>query len=524
MRSFYVIVASSASKDIFPENTLQEFSNQLPQEIDVTNYKVALQSIFLDNKYGNIPNSILGTRNHFLMFPSTDFMKEPLGVYNITDFTLSPNKFATEASSQLNRQNHRVLVMVIQKKIQIVTTNCVLLVHKQINRYLQFSSQKQKYLGEDYFVLNSEGATHTFISTEAFPTEIITPTVIKVQLEEMQQHVGEVELVQDLAVIKVKDVTYPFFNVCKRKEYMKLRCNRLTSLSVRLVDQENFPIHVGIGQATLVKLQFKTFPMKSFVLRLSSLESNNIFSDNSSSSFRIQLRHPIETLHNWEVALSSIYLPNKISVTSVFLPTNFYIDISANGQTFQRMSLHDVTDFSPEGFVTLCTSKLARMFAQSPPPIEIVTREKGELYVRFQENTVLRISGMLAYILSKAPTPDLQEFWVMEGEKKAIEQLGKLNFARAQPHVVLLHCNFITPIVVGNTFGQVLQVIPYYDTAANVSGNLMKYEAQHMDFLPMSMNDRAMLQFEIRNVLGELISFQNKNAELLITLVFREII
>ena len=521
MESFYLTVASNASTNIFPQNSLDSFSNQLPHEIDVTHFKVALQSIFVDNKYGNVPSSILGTRNHFLLFLARSDVElaRPHRICNISDFSLSSGNLAKTLNDQLNHGVKRVLVNDAQKTIEIVLTNCVLLVHKQINRYLEFGQEKKVYLGDEYVVLASEGETKTFASGKPFSHKRISPPVIKVQLGQMQQNVSEVSFFQDLAIIKVKEKNvYPFANICKRKEYFKLNLNRLTELSARLVDEENYPLHFGSGQPTFLKLQFKKFPMSSNVIRFSSLESREIFSNNNSSSFRIQLRQSINTA--WDVALSSIYLPNKINSSSLLSEENFYISIATDGNTFNRVVLHDLSDFSTEGFVVHCNAKIAAAFPQGLP-FRLVLQEDGNIEVGYEMDATAHISGMLAYLLAKAPAPDTQPFWVMEGQRGGKNKWWIVDFKRLEPHVVLLHCNFITPVVVGNTFGQVLQIIPYHDNNTAI-GTTLKYEAQHLDFMPISMNDKTMMHFEMRNSDGNLITFKDNNAEIIITLVFRE--
>jgi hypothetical protein len=50
----------------------------------------------------------------------------------------------------------------------------------------------------------------------------------------------------------------------------------------------------------------------------------------------------------------------------------------------------------------------------------------------------------------------------------------------------------------------------------------MKYEAPHLEFLPMTMNDRSTLRFEMRNSSGDLFNFLDSSIEILLTLVFRE--
>ena len=50
----------------------------------------------------------------------------------------------------------------------------------------------------------------------------------------------------------------------------------------------------------------------------------------------------------------------------------------------------------------------------------------------------------------------------------------------------------------------------------------MKYEVEHLDFIPLATNDASTLQFELRNAAGDYIYFENPLQEILMTLVFRE--
>jgi hypothetical protein len=525
MNSFYMVAASNASTDFYPQNTLVSFKNQLPQEIDVTGYKIALQSISLDNKYGNIPNGILGTRNHFLLFTGSTtpvINATPNAVCDITDYTMSPRTFANVVNRKLGGKGEMMVTVVNRKNLQVRLTNCVLLVHQEVNKCLNFSEDTLLYNGQVYTLLSSQRTTKTFLTKNDFPIRVgaAAPSIIKVQLEQMCCNISDVKLVQDLAVLKVNP-KYPYYNVCKRKEYFNLNCNRLTTLCIRLVDENNWPLHLGSGQATFLKLQLKQFAMKSFVLRLSSLESRDVFSDNKNSSFRINLQQPIES-SNWDVALSSIYLPSRINTGILLTAENFYIDVpSTTGEGFQRLILHDLNDFTVEGFVTHCTMKIAAAFPEAnPPPITFEVEENKDIYVKFNVGLNMTLSSMLAYLLSQTPHPN-DSFSPFVGEKDARRRWGKIDFQKLHPHIVLVYCNFVVPTVVGNTFGQVLQMIPYYN--GDLGGDeIMQYEAQHLDFLPMQMNDKATLRFEMRNASGDIINFENDETEVLLTLVFRE--
>jgi hypothetical protein len=519
-------MTSNASTDLYTENTLTEFKNELPRDFQVEGYKIALQSLYLDNKFGNIPNSILGTKNHFLLFVHNVQVKHPLPstTCSITDYVMSITSFANTVRhclvSDETRKNFEIGVINAKKRLQITLRNSFLLIHPEVNKYLDFSGESVKYNGLEYTKLDSR-KHNTYLSHIDFPTKAVRPSLIKVQLKEMCQNLSGLKQVQDLAIIKVHPRNqYPIYNVCKRKEYFNLNCTRLTTLSARLVDEDNYPLQLSSGQPTFLKLQFKKFPMKSFVLRLSSLESSEVFSDNTSSSFRIQLREPLQCC-SWDVALSSIYLPAKTDIGEPLTAENFHIEIPTVDGVI-RLALHNLQDFTAEGLVKHLQSKLSIAFEGDPnPPLVVDLEDEGsdKIYLYFHENITIKLSGMLAYLLNSAASP--REPVSIVGKNRIRHLAGTPNFKKLHPHLILVYCNFITPIVVGSEFGTVLQMVPYYDSDSG-GATIMKYEAQHLDFLPMTMNDPTTLQFEMRNSAGDSIRFQNEDTEILLTLVFRE--
>lgn len=524
MESFYVVGVSNGSMDLHPTNTLTNFKNELQQGLNVTGYKIALQSLSLDNKYGNIPRGILSTKNHFLLFVygvQTAGQLSPNAVCNITDSTMSATSFVKYVNRKLGAgvMSTRFRMTATSKGLQITLSKCDLLLHSEINKCFNFPGETFLRGGEKYVLLKSFDVDRIINSRNIFPFEKNYPKLIKVRLEEMCQNLSQVKLSQDLAIIKVEPKkVYPVYNVCKRKEYFNLNCNRLTSLSVQLVDENNRPLQLLSGQPTFVKLQLKKFPMSSQVLRLSSFESTDIFPDNTNSSFRIMLQQPLDCC-NWDVALSSIYLPSKTNAATLLTEDNCYVMLPDGGR-WKKILLHELKTFTDEGFAAHFTSKVAAAFPSQTPPISI-TLEGAKLHLTSTVNVKIRLSGMLTYLLDKAISPTEPAFWPIECEKNVKQSLGKLDFKKLHPHVVLLYCNFITPLAVADTFGQVLQMIPYYNSDA-AGDSLMKYEAQHLDFIQLAMNDKTTLHFEMRNSSGDLIIFQDPEEEILLTLVFRE--
>lgn len=521
MDSFYVVAASNASSDLHPDNSLTKFTNHLPQTLNIAEYKVALQSIFLDNNYGNMPNSFLGTNTHFVLFlSSASAPSAPSATYSVTDFTMHPKTFTTLANEALTKNGGmgRVKFDVLGLKIKIVLKNSLLIIHPEIQKSMKFQGgEKYSYNGQDYTMLKSSSGAKIFESENEFPRKTASPRVIKVQLSEMTQHLSDVNLPQDLAIIRVEPPhKFPFYNVCKRKEYFNLNSSRLSEISFCLVDENNFPLQLGHGQPTFIKLQFKRFPMKSHVLRLSSLESSAFFADNNSSSFRIILQQGLDC-GKWDVSLSSVYLPSRTNIKSNLKSNNFYIELEDVEK--KKVLLNDLEELTSEKFVELITSKLATTYPNGAPIT--ITLENNILFLNFKQTIKAKISPLLAFLLGRTSTLT-NNVWLLSGEAAKKTKLGKLNFNKLHPHALLIYCNFVTPLVIGNKYAQVLKIIPYSNGEEDENDDgVMKYEAPHLDFLPLSMNDRQILQFEMRNSAGELIKFQDPT-EVLITLVFRE--
>lgn len=536
MESFYMTMISNASTDLYSQNSLVSFKNELPKTINVEGLKIALQEIHIDNKFGNIPNAVLAAKKQFLLFlKGEDGQWEtlPFATCDISDFFMSIQKLAAFLNEKLNTRSttnayrFRAMVSDSKTKLHIILTNATLLVHVDVQGWMNINfhpqTLTQTYDGNTYVILSSDNQRNFMSTAICGAGDKILPKMIKVQLEEMQQNLSGVNLVQDLALFPVSQKQYPIDIVCKRKEYFDFNCSNLTQLTARLVDENNHPLHLGNGQPTFLKLQCKRFAMKSFVLRLSSLESNSVFSNNKTNNFKIRLQETFD-INSWDVALASIYLPTNINISRLLNRDNFYLEIKQAGSDTVRISLHELKDFTAEGFVNHANKKLVEAFANPRPILKFIEEEStgNKISIRLTENVELKFSGLLAYLIhyaTRATSPT--EAVAVNTRIDETLYLGTLNFQRLHPHLIFLYCNFITPVVIGNTYGQVLQMIPFYNSKEN-GAELMKFEAQHLDFLPMTMNDPTTLHFEMIDHSGEHVQFENNNQEVLLTLVFRK--
>lgn len=544
--SFYMVAASNASLDLHPNNSLSCFKNELPREVCVNDgCKIALQSLHLDTKFGNVPTSILGTKNHFILFfngVNTELNVPVISRCTLTAASMTSSEFVQAVRDQLlteqvlsdnpNAQLRlEIYVSNRGKRVKIGLRNAILLIHPQINAWLNFTSRPPvEYEGMSYHKLVSSKDRVTFSQVD-FPTDIIRPNLIHVHLEQMSETVSGVALRQSLAVIspQQQQQQYPLDFVSKRKEYFDFNCSKVNGLSVRLTDENHLPLQLGFGQPTFLKLKVKRFSstMKSQVLRLSSHESDEVFSGNTNRRFHIRLREPLDQ-GNWEVALSSICLPTRTNPNMMLSSDNFFIEV--NGK---RLALNRISDFTSMGLVRYMNEALVRAF----PLAEGADPETHRLPITFSlhdeaiflhtgtDPVELSVSGLFDYLVfpsrgrafEHAPT-DIVNLAV---KYETGQFFGQLDMRRMHPHLIFLYCNFISPLMIGATFGQLLQMIPYYNSYES-GGKVMKYEAEHLDFTPLSMNDASTLTFEMRTAGGDYVYFEDSQQEILLTLVFRE--
>ena len=281
--------------------------------------------------------------------------------------------------------------------------------------------------------------------------------------------------------------------------------------------------------------------MKSYVLRLSSHESNDVFAGNSNRRFHIKLQEPLAWA-NWEVALSSICLPTKIDLqktlvsSNLLTPENFFIQV--NGK---RVTLDDLQTLTSDGLVAHLNAKLFAAYAISPasfadldesgkPPISFFMDDE-HIWIHTDGAPLdVQVSGLFAQLVRGTSWPSASTVTAaacaspndtvhvpLEAFKNTF--FGQLELQQLQPHLIFLYCDFIKPLMLGSTFGQLLQMVPYNHESRS---GVMKYEVEHLDFIPLSTNDASTLQFELRNAAGDYIYFENPQQEILMTLVFRE--
>jgi hypothetical protein len=514
MDTQYIIAVSNASEEE-NDNSLSKFKNRLPKEFTCNgSYQIALQSIYLDNNFGNIPYGILNTSNHFIIHKSRnwDFDDDP-------EYSLTINRavYTDKGLISLLRSgpNDKVGFGIVKKKLVIAISDRILLVHPEIIKFfiLKNGEETKVINGLTYTVFDGLDRKKIVTSENEFLSLPIIPKFIKVKLNEMKQSLSVKNYHTDIAIIGNEKLdNTPFNYTVKRKEYFDIAPNILSTLSVTLTDEEDRQLLLVKGQPTILKFTIKKKTiMDSFILRVCSNDSNILFPDNINTNFRIELPQPLPSECLWDVALSSAFFPSRYNMRHILNKENFYIEFSPDDVTFTRITFDNV-ELTTKAIFQEINDRNDRVH------MEIVeNNDNDSFWMVFYKDTYLRMSKLFSYCLGKTYDTEINIF--AEKEKTNLE-FPNMNFDQSIPHAMFLYCNFVSPLIIGQQFSPILKIIPLEKNQGK--DVIIKHDVEHLEYLPVSLNNRTTMEFTLRDPAGNLIKFENEKTPVFFNLIFRE--
>ena len=409
--------------------------------------------------------------------------------------------------------------------------------------------RQQRGRGRQVYVqLQAPSYAHSLLFTfgrPISPGRRALPELLKVRLAEMVQYLSSVRMVQDLSYIPTQQLltSTALFHTVGKKEFFPLsEQQHLSQLTITLHDEFDRPLRVGrggnSGEPTFVKLLQKTESMathhhREHIIRLSSLESADIYTTNCAGDFKIQLTdsllpqagdsydHPQQ---QWQIALSSIYMPTEIDY-QVLLSTaarthgSLFIDI-IRGRRIMRIHFdvdammeggteyHTLTSTRFVDYVNerLSTAEYAQMQDGSGElAIWLVEVEQGQIQLAFAVEKVVRLGGLFAYLLHRTDDPAAAPARIV-GEAGMKVDLGFLNFQRLHRNVGFLHLDCVNPSLVENSWSNVLDMVRL--PAAGTVGSMSTYQVQHHNFVPLGQTDMTMLHFQLKTAGGDIVPFK----------------
>jgi hypothetical protein len=530
-KSFYVLLASNGSTDLFPDNSLSKFKNQLPRTLDFSleGWKVGLQALALNINLSSTPHALKNLAAPFLYWET--LYKQPVTLFTFSSLHYtSMGALAWHLRKQITTADIKdVVVKSDNDQLTIsVKSEAWVGVDIEVCKWLTFKvdeSELHPFNGRQYYLLHQKEITT--VDTKFFNPP---PHYIKVHLNEMQSHLSGSSYHQTLAIIPFnrnvkKRGQFNLSNLYHevlRKEYFAFNCNSLQTLSILLTDENNKQLNLLPAQPTFIKLKIVKMDYMSFMLRIKSNSCYDIYPDNINSNFRTILPNPIELPRGlWEVALTSIQIPTAIKLADVVPKGGLWLSVKWDSNDFR--TIVTLPEDSIENGATLLYALdvgIEKYVGHDKLKITALKNKTALFTLREEEGMEIQLSNFLAYALGAPPSSNGHTTMILNNEIKTGKFTSPISVKRLIPHSILLYCDIIRPIIIGSTYAKVLKLIPI--TRITAKNDYEIYESQHLDFTTIENNSLSTMQFQLRHTNGVLLSFGNNKSEVLINLVFRK--
>jgi hypothetical protein len=552
MNEFYMLLNSNASNDIFVDNSQTSFTNLIPNNVKLSEgWHVALQSLCVATSFStNVPKEVRKTNKHIILcnsfgmptklisIPDNNYTKETMTAFLQNQF------FETVRQSRLKT---RIETLGDTTNFIVTATRCQIRINEDVCKWLNIDTTGRQLYEEthlDYFLnivpsddnevirvyifepdeFYEQTETEVFFNFQSLPR--LMPSMIKVKLGEMKQSLSSYGNHQNLATIQFKPPNdfISFYYEAQQKEYFPLNSHLIQTLSIKLTDSIDDELNLFSHHPTFVKLKFKKMSTSSFILRLSSADSTDIYPENTASSFRIQLPKIISLNgHNWQVALSTILYPSEISLSDYLSHQDVWIEyyrlhrndwLLAHQYNFKN---EKIRSFQHLEMILNANTYVARR--QKQFRIKIHRNSKKTTYDS-DMTLKIRMSKTLASMLGSSTDNFITDY------RERNKLIGFADIKRCMPNTISLHTDFTSPIVAGGKYCRLLKFIPILQDLQATDGSVypsVSYESHHMDFVNLSTSDLQSLQFELKDGVGKPLVFTNNNIVTFVNLLFSKI-
>ena len=339
------------------------------------------------------------------------------------------------------------------------------------------------------------------------------PELIKVQCDNIEPQIINNRFSQDLLVLST-DIQYTnnyYYHDIKRISYVPLLFNDISEIKIKLVDENDEPLKLLKGHATIVKLRFRKNKKMTdnFYVRVTS-KPNAIFPSNTCQSFTVQLPTTKILNEDWKVSLNSINIPNRFTT---FLPQSPYelrtIIYKTPRANAINLTLSPTKSYTPS---SLC-AELNHFFTINGIGIAMIDA-LGRLVFDLREDCtfalgldVAKVLGYQTGLIPNDPTGKRQNFMfvkpLVENEKIRIVFESPINVNYFRPNYFIVYSNIVQPSVIANQYSPILKIVPILETE-----NAFKlHDFNVREFYRIPNSEINEIKMELRTHDGELVNF-----------------
>ena len=551
--SFHLYLTSNSCVETHPNNTLSHFRNSLPSDIELLdNVKVSLQSITFDANFSNLSMQLLTSNEHILLWSQEDLIarltRPTVSITLENKFFLTPNIFI-EYLHQLTEKNIFQATGKSEMKIQyylddgifcITAEKCRISLHHSLFAFLNFdptTANHETFKNEIYFnLLQLDDVEEQFIiyaGLEEFKIEKkIQPKCVKIKIEELKSKLSGSGYEKILAVIPFpsEEENLIFHYEITRKEYTPFTLNILREITVTLLDENDTQLFLLNGQPTILQLHCKKMSQHSFLLRINSTDSKNLSSTNTASHFQVQLPNSIDfnNIEHWGVALTSIIYPSRLKLNSLLSPSLYWI--STNRQPGLKLTFNDKDIYDKKSFVVALNINFKQLLGTGEKGDILYDEGRNQIHIiltKLMADLSLTVSVPLADILGYSTGINIDQANSLTTNFTDLGRKhfpGKFHLYKLLPHTLIMYCDFIHPVIIGDKRAQILKMLPVHPNQyEKISSNdFVTHTCKHLDFNKLTLSNLSTLRFQLKHIGGEDIFFHDPHQSLTMCLLFQK--
>lgn len=297
------------------------------------------------------------------------------------------------------------------------------------------------------------------------------------------------------------------------------------------------------GQPSLVKLHFRPRTMYSndFVVRVESDKNKNkMFPDNTCQSFTAEIGrefnfNPGE--QDLEVALSSITYKPKFEMKGDAHQRVYQYDVASPKTILYQYDIPAFTGATINDYVSYVNNQVLKPLKnKSKSPVEVTldysapTSGKRRFGLIAEKECVIQLPYSLMFNMGERSfVPQkgisLSDATSAYSYKLQLNHTKKYEFAAPPdpyafyPDMAFLHCDFIQENVIGNTSAPILKGFPLTHKAHDM--NYHTFQVYTPEYYPVSKFDLSTMSFSLKDITGQYVPFQDKNANVIVTMLIR---
>ena len=346
-----IYTISNSSMKFYPENVRTKYSNKLSKYISTTipghNFLlISLESITFENSIIQYENTNIPD---IISFSNTgENIHHPNILYVSENMHLSNESFIDQFKHETNSLFLKDAYLT-NGYIELATNTWYTLISPRLYRFLGFTDfnglitinpkkddvpNLEKY-DTIFYVIDKFGEGNHLTADQKFDLNIYMPNLIKISCDNLDQYLCGGGFRNILALIPFDHSKRALTFTPAVRQQFKTNTDFLSTISMQLIDEKDNPIKFLPGSPTIVKIRVNEMMgnRDTFYVRLSNVDSLNIYSENTQSNFKCKLPKVLNFAGNWEVALANIYFPPKIR--NIYHPMNVLtIEVSHTTQDF----------------------------------------------------------------------------------------------------------------------------------------------------------------------------------------------